>query len=280
MNPTIEKAFHHVGKWINILLKVLVIICVAFPFVWIISTSFKTFPETQIFPPTLIPESLRWENYANALASMPFFKYLRNSLFVAFSVLVLQYIIIIPAAYGFARGKFKGKGLLFGIVLLGFMIPQQVTFVPIYMMFSKMGLLRTFIPLIAPFMANAFGIFLLRQFFMQIPEEIIEAARLDSASSFKILWRIMIPMAKSSVFTIGLLSFISNWNSYFWPLIMTSTDDFRTLPIGVSMLIDSEGQKMWNELMAGNMLLIIPILIIYLVANKQIRKAFTYSGIK
>lgn len=253
---------------------------VAFPFVWIISTSLKTYPETQIFPPKIIPESLHFENYAAAFHAMPFFKYLRNSIFVAFSVLLLQYLVIIPAAYGFARGKFRGKNFLFGMVLLGFMIPQQVTFVPVYLMFSKLGMLRSFVPLIAPFIANAFGIFLLRQYFMQIPEEIIEAARLDQASPFKILWKIMIPMAKTPIFTVGLLSFISNWNSYFWPLIMTNHDDFRTLPIGVAMMTDAEGGRIWNEMMAGNMLLILPVLVMYLVASKQIRRAFTYSGIK
>lgn len=268
------------GSWINILLKIAVMFAVAFPFIWILSTSLKTYPETQIFPPKLIPESLHWENYKAAYEAMPFLKYLKNSIIVAGSVLVLQYLVIIPAAYGFARGKFRGKKLLFGIVLLGFMIPQQITFVPIYMLFSKMNALKSFIPLIVPFIANAFGIFLLRQYFMQIPEEIIEAAKLDQASSLKIVCKIMIPMAKTPLFTIGLLSFISNWNSYFWPLIMTNNDNFRTLPIGVAMMTDAEGGRIWNEMMAGNMLLSLPVLVLYVLASKQIRKAFAYSGIK
>ena len=154
------------------------------------------------------------------------------------------------------------------------MIPQQVTFIPIYLMFSKAGLLQSLIPQILPFISNAFGIFLLRQYFMQIPEEIIEAGEL------KIILRIMIPMARPAIFTIGLLSFISSWNSYFWPLIMTTKDAYRTLPIGVAMLNSQEGGRLWNVLMAGNMFLVVPILIVYLFANKQIRKAFAYSGIK
>lgn len=188
--------------------------------------------------------------------------------------------MIVPAAYAFARCKFRFKGFFFGIVLLGFMIPQQVTFIPIYLMFSKAGLLQSLIPQILPFISNAFGIFLLRQYFMQIPEEIIEAARLDDAGELKIILRIMIPMARPAIFTIGLLSFISSWNSYFWPLIMTTKDAYRTLPIGVAMLNSQEGGRLWNVLMAGNMFLVVPILIVYLFANKQIRKAFAYSGIK
>lgn len=275
-----KQIFRTAGSWINILLKIVVMFAVAFPFIWILSTSLKTYPETQIFPPKLIPDSLHWENYKAAYEAMPFLKYLKNSIIVAGSVLVLQYLVIIPAAYGFARGKFKGKKLLFGIVLLGFMIPQQITFVPIYLLFSKMNALKSYLPLIVPFIANAFGIFLLRQYFMQVPEEIIEAARLDQASSLKIVCKIMIPMAKTPLFTIGLLSFISNWNSYFWPLIMTNSDDFRTLPIGVAMMTDAEGGRIWNEMMAGNMLLSLPVLVLYLLASKQIRKAFAYSGIK
>lgn len=275
-----KQIFRTAGSWINILLKIVVMFAVAFPFIWILSTSLKTYPETQIFPPKLIPDSLHWENYKAAYEAMPFLKYLKNSIIVAGSVLVLQYLVIIPAAYGFARGKFKGKKLLFGIVLLGFMIPQQITFVPIYLLFSKMNALKSYLPLIVPFIANAFGIFLLRQYFMQVPEEIIEAARLDQASSLKIVCKIMIPMAKTPLFTIGLLSFISNWNSYFWPLIMTNSDDFRTLPIGVAMMTDAEGGRIWNEMMAGNMLLSLPVLVLYLLASKQIRRAFAYSGIK
>ena len=163
---------------------------------------------------------------------------------------------------------------------MGFMIPQQVTIVPVDLMFSKAGILQSFWPQILPFIANAFGIFLLRQYFMQIPEEIIEAARLDDASEPMIILKIMIPMARTAIFTIGLLSFISSWNSYFWPLIMTTKDTFRTLPIGVAMLNSQEGGRLWHVLMAGNMFLVVPILAVYLIANKQIRKAFAYSGIK
>jgi sn-glycerol 3-phosphate transport system permease protein len=160
------------------------------------------------------------------------------------------------------------------------MIPQQLTFIPIYLMFSKAGVLQSYMPQILPFIANAFGIFLLRQYFMQIPEEIIEAARLDNAGETKIIFKIMMPMSRTAIVTIGLLSFISHWNSYFWPLIMTTKDTFRTLPIGVAFLTSQEAGHNWNVWMAGNMFLVVPILIVYFIANKHIRAAFAYSGIK
>ena len=268
------------GGALNAALKLLLIFLIAYPFIWMVFTSFKPYKETTIYPPTLLPTHWTTEGYVKALEMVDVATFLKNSLIVSLTVLVLQYLVIVPAAYAFARCKFRFKGFFFGIVLLGFMIPQQVTFIPIYLMFSKAGLLQSLIPQILPFISNAFGIFLLRQYFMQIPEEIIEAARLDDAGELKIMLRIMIPMARPAIFTIGLLSFISSWNSYFWPLIMTTKDAYRTLPIGVAMLNSQEGGRLWNVLMAGNMFLVVPILIVYLFANKQIRKAFAYSGIK
>lgn len=271
---------HMISGLVNGILKLLVIFIIAYPFIWMVLTSFKPYKETTIYPPTLFPDQWTLEGYVKALEMIDIGLFLKNSIIVSFSVLILQYLVIIPAAYAFARCKFRFKGLFFGIVLLGFMIPQQVTFVPIYLMFSKAGILQSLWPQILPFIANAFGIFLLRQYFMQIPEEIIEAARLDDAGEMKIILKIMIPMARPAIFTIGLLSFISSWNSYFWPLIMTTKDAYRTLPIGVAMLNSQEGGRLWNMLMAGNMFLVVPILLVYLAANKQIRKAFAYSGIK
>ena len=268
------------GGALNAALKLLLIFLIAYPFIWMVFTSFKPYKETTIYPPTLLPTNWTTEGYVKALEMVDVATFLKNSLIVSLTVLVLQYLVIVPAAYAFARCKFRFKGFFFGIVLLGFMIPQQVTFIPIYLMFSKAGLLQSLIPQILPFISNAFGIFLLRQYFMQIPEEIIEAARLDDAGELKIILRIMIPMARPAISTIGLLSFISSWNSYFWPLIMTTKDAYRTLPIGVAMLNSQEGGRLWNVLMAGNMFLVVPILIVYLFANKQIRKAFAYSGIK
>lgn len=268
------------GGALNAALKLLLIFLIAYPFIWMVFTSFKPYKETTIYPPTLLPTNWTTEGYVKALEMVDVATFLKNSLIVSLTVLVLQYLVIVPAAYAFARCKFRFKGFFFGIVLLGFMIPQQVTFIPIYLMFSKAGLLQSLIPQILPFISNAFGIFLLRQYFMQIPEEIIEAARLDDAGELKIILRIMIPMARPAIFTIGILSFISSWNSYFWPLIMTTKDAYRTLPIGVAMLNSQEGGRLWNVLMAGNMFLVVPILIVYLFANKQIRKAFAYSGIK
>jgi sn-glycerol 3-phosphate transport system permease protein len=264
----------------NVLVKLLVIGIIAYPFVWMVLTAFKPYTETIIYPPTFLPKNWTLDGLRGTLRLIKVGLFLKNSLVISASILVFQFLIIIPAAYAFARCKFFFKRFLFGMVLLGFMIPQQLTFIPVYLLFSKLGLLQSYLPLVLPFVANAFGIFLLRQYFMQIPEEIIEAARLDDAGEFKIILKIMIPMAKTALVAIGLLSFISSWNSYFWPLIMTTKETFRPLPIGVAMLTSAENGRPWHIMMTGNLFLVVPILAVYLAANKQIRKAFTYSGIK
>ena len=269
-----------VGRGLNVCLKLFIIVIIAFPFYWMVSTSLKDYTEALQFPPTLFPNSVHWENYAHVFEIVPIALYFRNSVIVSIFVLVLQYLIIVPAAYSFARHEYFGKNLFFGIVLLGLMIPQQITFLPVYFMFSKMKLLKTFVPLVLPFISNPFGIFMLRQYFMQIPQEVIEAARLDDASNMKIMFKVMMPMAKPALITIGLLSFISTWNSYFWPLIMTSSETFRTLPVGIAALKSSEPLQMWHIIMAGNVVLVLPILLVYMFASKKIRNSFVYSGIK
>ena len=210
----------------------------------------------------------------------PFLTYFRNSVVVTGSIIVLQFLIMIPAAYAFAKYKFRGKTLLFGMILLAFMIPGQVTFIPVYLMMADWGLVKTLLPQIIPFVSNAFGIFLLRQYFMQIPEEIIEAARLDNASEFKIIRKIMIPMSKPALATIALFSFVSHWNDYFWPLVMTDSAAVRPLTLGIAMLRETEGISNWHIIMAGNVILVVPILLVYLFCSKHIVKAFVYSGIK
>ncbi len=273
-------ALHKLGRFVNAALKVIVILIFIFPFYWMLSTSLKSLTEALQFPPTLIPSSLHWENYAHVFEVVPIAQYFKNSVIVSLAVLVLQYLIIVPAAYSLSRHEYRGKKLFFGLVLLGQMIPQQITFLPVYFMFSKVKMLGTLLPLILPFISNPFGIFMLRQYFMQIPQEVIEAAKLDDASNLKIMFKVMMPMAKPALVTIGLLSFISTWNSYFWPLIMTSSEALRTLPVGVAALKSSETLQMWHIIMAGNVVLVLPILIVYLVASKRIRDSFAYSGIK
>lgn len=264
----------------GVVFKLFLIVSFAFPFLWMFGTAFKTYDESIVYPPQLLPSGLEWSNFTAVFTSGPFDVYTLNSILVVIITMSIQFLILIPAAYIFARYEFKGRDFLFGIVLLAFMVPNQITFVPIYLLMAKLGLLGTLWPQILPFSANAFGIFLLRQAFMQIDDEIIEAARLDNASEIKIVMQVMLPMVKPTLATVALFSFINNWNSYFWPLVMTDTKMLRPLTVGLAMLKVSEGTLNWPVVMAGNVYLLMPILLAYLVAKDKIMSSLGYSGIK
>ena len=265
---------------ISSILKILIIAVFVFPFLWMLSISLQTEKEVNTFPATLIPAVPQFINYVKAWNRAPFLMYLKNSVLMTASIIILQIVIMVPAAYSFAKNEFRGKKLLFGLVLVAFMTPMQVTFIPLYYMFADWGLLRTLWPQILPFLADAFGIFLLRQYFMQIPDELIEAARLDNASEAKIIFKLMLPIAKPALSTSVLFSFISHWNDYFWPMVVTTIDEVRPLTVGIAALKDTEGLAQWNVIFAGNMFLIAPILIVYIFCSKYIIRAFAYNGVK
>lgn len=266
-----------IGRWaVNILL----VLVFFFPFFWMVSSSLKTLGETMQFPPTLLPSEPQWSNYDGAISSIPFGKYLLNSVIVTLAVLALQTVTVVPAAYAFSQYRFRGRGFLFGVTLVTMMVPAQLVFLPLFVLFAKMQMINTYWSLILPFATSAFNIFMLRQTFNQMPAELIEAARLDGASEFKIIVRLFLPMAKATLVTCALLTFISTWNDYFWPLVLTTNDAVRTLPVGVASMRASESGINYHLLMAANVLLCLPIMVVYLFANKHIIKAFSYIGDK
>ncbi|WP_342561571.1 carbohydrate ABC transporter permease [Paenibacillus sp. FSL R7-0345] len=267
------------GLVLRILISVLLIVIFLTPFYWMILTAFKTLGEVLAMPPKFWVESLQWQNFKDAFTRIDFLHYTRNSLIITLGTLIGQVLVVVPAAYAFARFDFKGKNWLFGTVLATMMIPGQLIFLPIFVMFAKSGLLNTYVSLIVPFIASGTAIFMLRQTFMQVPDSQLEAARLDNAREFKIIYTIMMPAAIPTLSTLALLTFIGTWNSYFFPLVWTTTDAVRTLPLGIQRLQDIEGLSP-QIVMAGNMMLIVPILIVFVVARKQIIKAFTYMGVK
>lgn len=269
-----------VGSVISAFFKLFFIVIFIFPFYWMIVTGFKTYQETIAFPPSLWPQSLQRVNFEKVWNSGPYLTYLLNSVLVSVGTLILQTAVMIPASYAFAKFEFKGRGFLFAIVMVAFMIPQQVTFISIFNMMSTLKWLDTLWPQIIPHAANAFGIFLLRQNFMQIPDELLESARLDNAGEFQILTKIMLPMGKATLVSILMLSFISTWNDYFWPFIMASNTSVYPLTMGIAALRDVEGAYDWEIIMAGNVILVVPIIIVYALFHKRIVRAFAYSGIK
>ena len=265
---------------LGIVFKMCLIVIFVFPFYWMIVTAFKTYQETLLFPPSLLPAKPQWVNFKEVWTSGPYLLYLRNSIVMCCAVLIMQAALMIPAAFSFAKYNFIGKSFLFGIVMVSFMMPGQVTFISLYNMMSRAKLLKTLWPQIIPFAASAFGIFMLRQAFMQIPNELLESARIDSANELQVLVRIMLPIAKPTLVSIMMLSFISNWNDYFWPFIMCITTETYPLTLGIAALRDVEGAHAWHIIMAGNVILVVPIIIVYAIFHKRIVNVFAHSGIK
>ena len=187
---------------------------------------------------------------------------------------------MIPAAYAFSQYRFRGKKVLFGITLVTMMVPVQLVFLPIFIMFSRWHMINSYASLVLPFATSAFNIFMLRQTFNKMPPELIEAAKLDHASELTIIFKLFLPMAMPTLVTLALLTFIGTWNDYFWPLVLTTKDLARTLPVGVAALKASESGVNFHLLMAANVVLTAPIMVVYLFANKHIVKAFSYLGDK
>lgn len=268
-------------RLLRYLMMIVLTLIFIFPFFWMISTSLKTYIESIQFPPAMLPKSLQFSNYAEAWVRVKFFHFGLNSIIVTVLTMAGQLLVCVPAAYAFARKKFALSGFFFALVLVDLMLPAQVTFVPIYVLLSNFGWIDTYQGLIVPFTFSSFTIFFMTQAFKQINNELLDAARLDKATELKIMVRIMLPIAKPYIITVMLFTAIGKWNDYFWTLILTNSESVRTLPIAVKGLLDvGDGVNQWNISMAGNVLLMAPVLVLYLFANRFIKNAFVYGGIK
>lgn len=256
------------------------------PYVWMISTSLKSQAEMFTYPPQWLPTEFVWQNYVRAWQLVPFGRYFFNSIVVALAVTLGDCVTGALAAYAFARIRFPGRNALFGVYLASMMIPHQMTIIPSYLVLAKFGEvnptfgLDSYFALIAPFLASAFGVFLLRQSFLQIPNELEDAAILDGCGRLGFLWRIVVPLSRPAFATLALFSFMGNWNSYLWPLIVTNTNEMRTVQIGLRYFVGQEGSSQWGPLMAAAVFVSLPVVIVYLIVQKQFVQGIAATGIK
>jgi multiple sugar transport system permease protein len=249
------------------------------PFLWMVSTSLKSPDEIKIFPPQWIPEVIRWDNYVNAWNSAPFNWYFFNSFFIAIVSTLLELVTTAMAAYAFAKMEFFGKRVLFLTLLGTLMIPGEMLLIPNYITINSLGWMDTYYALIVPWIVSVFGIFLLRQFFMSLPDELWDAAQMDGCSRFRFLWQILIPLSKSGLLTVGLFKFIGSWNAFLWVIIMTNSAEMRTLPVGLRNFTQEAG-SLFELLMAASTIAIVPILIIFFLMQKQFIEGIARSGIR
>ena len=259
---------------------VLLGILFATPFVWLVSTSLK--PASQIFvvPPQWIPRPLMWSNYPEALTYIPFFRYMGNTFYIAIFNVVALTISSSFIAYGFARIPWPGRGIVFGILLSTLMIPYAVTLIPTFLVFRGLGWVGSYWPLTIPSLfGDAFSIFLLRQFYMTIPQELSEAARIDGASEYAIYGRIILQLSKPALATVALFTFMYHWNDLLGPLIYLSDKDTYTLALGMNGFFSRSGTQ-WAMLMAASTVMILPIIILFFFAQRTFIQGIALTGIK
>lgn len=252
----------------------------AIPFVWLLSTSLK--PARQIFllPPEWIPDPFTWSNYPEALTYIPFFQYMGNTFYVAMFNVIALTISSSFVAYGFARIRWPGRNVIFSLVIATLMIPYAVTLIPTFLIFRKLGWVGTYNPLTFPALfGDAFSIFLLRQFYMTIPQDFSEAARIDGASEYAIYWRIILQLAKPALATVALFTFMYNWNDLLGPLIYLSDKKRYTLALGMNGFFSRAGTE-WALLMAASTVMILPIILLFFFAQRTFIQGVALTGIK
>ena len=251
------------------------------PFAIMVLTSFK--PQSEILTAEfhLLPE--RWaliQNYSAATQKVSLLHYMLNGLIVTASIFTLQVLTSLPAAYALAKLRFWGRDALFGLVLLCLLVPMHATAIPIYILFYKTGILNTYGALILPFALSVFGIFLMRQFFMTVPDDLIDAARIDGMRDFGIVWRVMLPTAVPALIAFGIFSVIAHWNDYFWPLIAVGNERLFTPPLGVAFFKENGGGTDYGPLMAAATVTILPLVAAFLIAQRRFIEGITFSGMK
>ncbi len=266
------------GVWL--LVVTALAFAVMLPFIWMIVTSLKSPTEVFAYPPTWIPKEFQWSNYLEMWNKAPFGRYFMNSAIVAICVTIGQLTSCVLAAFAFARMDFKGKNTMFMIFLSTTMISSQVTLVPTYLVMRTLDWIDSYQALIVPFLANAFGVFMLRQSFRTIPKELEEAAKLDGCSRFRFLWQILIPLSKPILASQALFAFMGNWNSYQWPLIITNQDSMRTLQIGLRYFVSGEGSTQWGIYMAAALVVTLPVIVIYFLVQKTFVESMASTGLK
>ena len=249
------------------------------PFAYMISTSLKTTGEVFTTPVKWIPDSLKWDNYSTTWNENPLGHYFRNSLFVGVCVTALNLLTCSLAGYSFAKFHYRGRDILFGVVLATMMIPLASMIIPLFMVVKSLGWIDSYLGLILPAGTSAFGIFLMRQQLLTIPDDLLDAARMDGASEPRIFAGIVLPMSKTALSSLAIFIFMWNWDSFLWPLLVTTDEQYRTLPIGIALFESSYGTN-YPQLMAVAFLAMLPVLIVFLVLQRNFIEALTMSGVK
>lgn len=264
--------------FVHLLLFVGIAITLA-PFIWMISTSFKSSESVFTFPPQWIPKHPTTEQYQTLFREVNFLQFFKNSVIVAFGITLFSLFLNSLGGFAFAKHKFPGREKIFALLLATMMVPGQITMIPVFLMLKSIGLINSYWGLIIPAGASAFGIFLMRQFITTIPTDLIESARIDGCSEFRIYWTIILPLCKPVIAALGIFTFMGSWNAFLWPLIVMIRENMYTLPVALANLSGQYATK-FGLLMAGAVVVVIPVLIVFIVAQRYVIKGVAVTGLK
>jgi multiple sugar transport system permease protein len=268
------------GAWWIYALLILGIILLVGPFIWMVLGSFKTTGELRSVPPTWWPENPTFANYQDLFERQNFLRFFINSSVVALFVTAGNVIFCSMLGYALAKLHFTGKRILFAVVLATLMVPGVVTFMPLFVLVANMGLVNTHAGLILPFLAGAFGVFLMRQFIGGIPDELLDAARVDGAGEHYIFWRIVMPLCGPALATLTILTFLASWNSFLWPLVVATSQDMFTLPVAIAFLATGQTETNVALLMAGSVVVIMPVIVVFILLQRHFTQGIAMTGIK
>ena len=278
-SETIAAFERRLSVWLLYIGATLAVFITIVPFIWMALSSVKPEAEITAFPPRWLPQVLTLEHYVKLFRNLNFFRNFLNSVIVSVAVTVATIIINSMAGFAFAKYRFPGRERLFALLLATMMIPGQVTMIPVFMLLKNLGLLNSYLGLIIPGSASVFAIFLMRQFMMGIPDSLLEAARIDGCSEWRIFWSIVLPLAMPAVATLTIFTFMGAWNDFLWALIIMLDDSKYTLPVALAGLTGQHGAE-WGLLMAGSMMTILPLLIVFFAMQRHYIRGITLSGMK
>ena len=265
--------------WLYVVLGV-AFIAVVTPFVWMILGSFKGQGELLRVPPTWLPESPSLNNYRDLFSKQSFLRYFVNSTVVAVAVTLGNLLFCSMLGYALAKLEFRGKRLVFGLVMGTLMVPGMVTFVPLFVMVANLGLVDSYPGLILPFLVTPFGVFLMRQFMTTLPDDLLDAGRVDGAGELRIFRQIILPLCGPALATLGILSFLGSWNSFLWPLVVAQTQEHYTLPVALALFSTGQNVTNYGLLLAGATVVVLPILIVFLIFQRRFIEGIATTGIK
>ncbi|WP_448534810.1 carbohydrate ABC transporter permease [Pseudothermotoga sp.] len=267
------------GDVVTYAILLFVALTMLIPFIWMISTSLMDKMEVFQFPPKFIPNEPKWSNYKNAMTIVPFNRYFINSTIMVVTVVPVQLLFCAMAAYAFSRMSFPGRDSIFWMFLSTMMIPGIVTLIPSFLIVKALNWIDTYWALIVPSFFSVWGTFLLRQFFLTLPKNLEDAARIDGASEWMIFWRIVLPLSKPALATLGIFAFMATWKAFMWPLLVTRTDKMRTVEVGIAYF-KTQFEVNWPYQMAAAVVVMIPIIVIFLIAQKYFVEGIALTGMK